>query len=135
MLQKWGWVQEMYAFAISVYLIGVRHVDLVLHLMAQPPWDARMELSANKPFYILHYTYGNDFTLDGKYTPGGWGEPLCVCLSFLHEVVARATHICVGRGACQSSGDEWLSVVQLNLSCLTDFFTRQHAAQTAASRA
>lgn len=71
-LQKWGWVQEMYAFAISVYLIGVRHVDLALHLMAQPPWDARMELSANKPFYILHYTYGNDFTLDGKYTPGGW---------------------------------------------------------------
>jgi hypothetical protein len=70
-LQKWGWVQEMYAFAISVYLIGVRHVDLALHLMAQPPWDARMELSANKPFYILHYTYGNDFTLEGKYTPGG----------------------------------------------------------------
>lgn len=50
---------------------GVRHVDLVLHLMAQPPWDARMELSANKPFYILHYTYGNDYTLDGKFTPGG----------------------------------------------------------------
>lgn len=48
----------------------MRHVDLVLHLMAQPPWDARMELSANKPFYILHYTYGNDFTLDGKSTPG-----------------------------------------------------------------
>jgi len=45
-------------------------VDLVLHLMAQPPWDARMELSANKPFYILHYTYGNDYTLDGKFTPG-----------------------------------------------------------------
>jgi hypothetical protein len=49
----------------------VRHVDLVLHLMAQPPWDARMELSANKPLYILHYTYGNDFTLEGKPTPGG----------------------------------------------------------------
>lgn len=49
---------------------GVRHVDLVLHLMAQPPWDARMDLSANKPFYILHYTYGNDYTLDGKFTPG-----------------------------------------------------------------
>lgn len=54
---------------------GVRHVDLVLHLMAQPPWDANMELSANKPFYILHYTYGQDFTLDGKMIaggPGGW---------------------------------------------------------------
>lgn len=77
----------MYAFAISVYLIGVRHVDLVLHLMAQPPWDARMELSANKPFYILHYTYGNDFTLDGKYTPGGWEcswqgvAPVAVCMT------------------------------------------------------
>jgi hypothetical protein len=58
------------ADAPAVIVAGVRHVDLVLHLMAQPPWDARMVLSANKPFYILHYTYGSDFTLDGKYTPG-----------------------------------------------------------------
>ncbi len=64
--------------ACDVAYAGVRHVDLVLHLMAQPPWDARMILSANKPFYILHYTYGNDFTLDGKYTPGAgiyWHGP------------------------------------------------------------
>lgn len=59
-------------FTLAVlWLAGVRHVDLVLHLMAQPPWDATMELSANKPFYILHYTYGQDFTLDGKMIAGG----------------------------------------------------------------
>eukprot|EP00878_Enallax_costatus_P018039 GHUV01018967.1.p1 GENE.GHUV01018967.1~~GHUV01018967.1.p1 ORF type:complete len:389 (+),score=99.42 GHUV01018967.1:186-1352(+) len=70
---KWGWVQEMYAFTISLYVIGVRHVDLVLHMMAQPPWDNRMTLGAGRPYYILHYTYGNDFTADGKYTPGKFG--------------------------------------------------------------
>lgn len=68
--QKWGWVQEMYAFTIALYVSGVRHVDLVLHLMAQPPWDNRMALGKGKPYYILHYTYGNDFTLDGKHVPG-----------------------------------------------------------------
>lgn len=70
-LQKWGWVQEMYAFTISLYVIGVRHVDLILHMMAQPPWDNRMTLGVGRPYYILHYTYGNDFTADGKHTPGG----------------------------------------------------------------
>eukprot|EP00775_Hariotina_reticulata_P010145 gene10145-10303_t len=60
---KWGWVQEMYAFTISLYIHGVRHVDLILH----------MELSRDKPYYILHYTYGNDYTLDGKHTPGKYG--------------------------------------------------------------
>jgi hypothetical protein len=46
-------------------------VPLPLQLMAQPPWDSKMELSRGKPYYILHYTYGNDYTLDGKHTPGG----------------------------------------------------------------
>jgi hypothetical protein len=56
--------------------------------MAQPPWDGRMELSAHKPFYILHYTYGNDFNLDGKFTPGGWVGG-CVAGCFPHAPLAR----------------------------------------------
>ena len=118
--QKWGWVQEMYAFTISLWRVGVKRVDLVLHLMAQPPWDSKLEvgagagrgaarggpgergtqaapgcagaarwragrcpptpalspanatpqLSKGKPYCILHYTYGNDFDLGGKFTPG-----------------------------------------------------------------
>lgn len=70
LLQKWGWVQEMYAFTVSLYVIGVRHVDLILHMMAQPPWDNRMSLGVGRPYYICHYTYGNDYSADGKHTPG-----------------------------------------------------------------
>jgi hypothetical protein len=68
--QKWGWVQEMYAFTISLFVIGVRHVDLILHMMAQPPWDTRMAMGPGRPYYILHYTYGNDYNAEGKHTPG-----------------------------------------------------------------
>lgn len=67
--EKWGWVQEMYAFTLSLYKAGIRHVDLHLKMMSQPPYDSKME-----PFYLLHYTYGMDYTLDGKFTPGKYGE-------------------------------------------------------------
>lgn len=60
----------MYAFTISLWRVGVKKVDLVLHLMAQPPWDSKMQLGKGKPYYILHYTYGNDFDLTGRFTPG-----------------------------------------------------------------
>uniref|UniRef100_A0A383W4V9 Apple domain-containing protein n=1 Tax=Tetradesmus obliquus TaxID=3088 RepID=A0A383W4V9_TETOB len=71
--EKWGWVQEMYAFTVSLFVIGVRHVDLILHMMAQPPWDSRMAMGPGRPYYILHYTYGNDYNAEGKHTPGKFG--------------------------------------------------------------
>jgi hypothetical protein len=43
-LQAWGWVQEMYGFTIAAWLGGIRHVDLYLHMMAQPPWDTEMQV-------------------------------------------------------------------------------------------
>jgi hypothetical protein len=70
---KWGWVQEMYAFAISLWKAGVRHVDLHLQLASQPPWDTGLEMKPGKPFYILHYTYGMDYDLEGTFTPGKYG--------------------------------------------------------------
>jgi hypothetical protein len=62
----------MYAFTLTLYAIGVRKVELALNLMAQPPWDNKMELSSGRPYYILHYTYGNDLDMTGKFTPGEW---------------------------------------------------------------
>lgn len=45
-------------------------------MMAQPPYDDKLA-----PFYILHYTYGMDYTLQGEFTPGerrDWGgSPMC----------------------------------------------------------
>lgn len=35
-------------------------------MMSQPPYDEKLA-----PFYILHYTYGMDYTLEGVFTPGG----------------------------------------------------------------
>lgn len=54
--------------------VGIRHVDLYLHMMSQPPWDTGMEMKPGLPFYILHYTYGMDYTLAGVFTPGKYGE-------------------------------------------------------------
>eukprot|EP00798_Chlamydomonas_sp_ICE-L_P030514 gene30514-35542_t len=57
----------MYGFAFALWMSGVTKVDLYLHLMSQPPWDTTMELAPGKPFYIIHYTYG-------EFTPGKIGE-------------------------------------------------------------
>ncbi|KAG1657279.1 hypothetical protein FOA52_005473 [Chlamydomonas sp. UWO 241] len=72
--KAWGWVQEMYGFAIGLFLGGVRHVDLYLNLMSQPPWDMNLDQSPGKPFYIIHYTYGMDYKLTGEFTPGKFGD-------------------------------------------------------------
>ena len=68
-VEAWGWVQEMYAFTMSMYLAGIKDCSLYPEWMAQPPWDSDF----NK-YYLLHYTYGMDYTLDGQFTPGKYGE-------------------------------------------------------------
>ncbi|KAK9823561.1 hypothetical protein WJX72_003781 [[Myrmecia] bisecta] len=67
--KAWGWVQEMYGFTISCYNAGIAPIDLHLDMMSQPPWDTTLE-----PFYLLHYTYGMDYTLQGEFTPGKYGD-------------------------------------------------------------
>ncbi|GAB4823622.1 hypothetical protein N2152v2_010668 [Parachlorella kessleri] len=77
--KEWGWVQEMYAFTLSCTKAGISKIDLhlyvsaqpgrVLLMMGQPPFDSKLDL-----YYILHYTYGNDFNMDGAFTPGKIGE-------------------------------------------------------------
>jgi hypothetical protein len=74
--------------------------------MAQPPWDATMELSANKPFYILHYTYGQDFTLDGKMIAGGLS---------IHSQAA----VSGGAGATAELRARWQSATSASLYCVT----------------
>uniref|UniRef100_A0A7R9V813 Hydroxyproline O-arabinosyltransferase-like domain-containing protein n=1 Tax=Chlamydomonas euryale TaxID=1486919 RepID=A0A7R9V813_9CHLO len=72
--KEWGWVQEMYGFCIGLWLGGIKHVDLYLHMMSQPPWDDKLMFSDGKPFHIIHYTYGMDFNLKGEFTPGKFGQ-------------------------------------------------------------
>lgn len=64
----------MYAFALAVYMTGIHNVTTVQNMMSQPPWDTELNITASKPFFILHYTYGMDYTLEGKFTPGKYGE-------------------------------------------------------------
>ncbi|KAM1807462.1 hypothetical protein ACFX11_030464 [Malus domestica] len=66
--KAFGWVLEMYAYAVASALHGVRHI---LHedFMLQPPWD----LKVGKRF-IIHYTYGCDYNLKGDLTYGKIGE-------------------------------------------------------------
>lgn len=72
--QEWGWVQEMYAFALAMYMSGLTNVTTPLNIMAQPPWDTDLNITDSRPYYILHYTYGMDYTLNGTFTPGKYGE-------------------------------------------------------------
>lgn len=65
--REWGWVQEMYAYSMASFLNNVSH-DLRIDLMVQPPWDRNIGGA-----YILHYTYGCDYTLEGVFTPGKIG--------------------------------------------------------------
>ncbi|XP_008227283.1 PREDICTED: uncharacterized protein LOC103326815 isoform X2 [Prunus mume] len=66
--KAFGWVLEMYAYAVASALHGVQHI-LRKDFMLQPPWD----LEVGKTF-IIHYTYGCDYNLKGELTYGKIGE-------------------------------------------------------------
>ncbi|XP_021772172.1 hydroxyproline O-arabinosyltransferase 3-like [Chenopodium quinoa] len=66
--RTFGWVQEMYAYAIASALHGVKHI-LHKNFMVQPPWDINLGKS-----YIIHFTYGCDYTMKGILTYGKIGE-------------------------------------------------------------
>ncbi|KAH9602796.1 hypothetical protein KSS87_023253 [Heliosperma pusillum] len=66
--KEFGWVLEMYAYAVASALHGVQHV-LRKDFMLQPPWDLT---TTDK--YILHYTYGCDYNMKGELTYGKIGE-------------------------------------------------------------
>ncbi|PWA86649.1 hypothetical protein CTI12_AA138540 [Artemisia annua] len=66
--KTFGWVLEMYAYAVASALHGVQHI-LRKDFMLQPPWD----LETGKRF-IIHYTYGCDYNMKGELTYGKIGE-------------------------------------------------------------
>jgi hypothetical protein len=57
----------MYGYATASAL-HVQHI-LVKDFMLQPPWDTEL---GDK--YIIHYTYGCDYNMQGKLTYGTIGE-------------------------------------------------------------
>eukprot|EP00798_Chlamydomonas_sp_ICE-L_P005860 gene5860-6151_t len=59
---------------MAAFIVGIKEVDLLPHLMAQPPYDTSYEERANKPFYIIHYTYGLDYNKSGTMLPDKIGE-------------------------------------------------------------
>ncbi|KAF7815648.1 hydroxyproline O-arabinosyltransferase 3-like isoform X1 [Senna tora] len=66
--KAFGWVLEMYAYAVASALHNVRHI-LRKDFMLQPPWD--LEIGEK---FIIHYTYGCDYNLKGELTYGKIGE-------------------------------------------------------------
>ncbi|KAL3609241.1 hypothetical protein D5086_000261 [Populus alba] len=66
--KAFGWVLEMYAYAVASALHDVQHI-LRKDFMVQPPWD----LATGKNF-IIHYTYGCDYNLKGELTYGKIGQ-------------------------------------------------------------
>jgi len=66
--KAFGWVLEMYAYAVASALHGVRH-SLRKDFMIQPPWDLKTDNT-----FIIHYTYGCDYSMKGQLTYGKIGE-------------------------------------------------------------
>ncbi|CAN1164892.1 Hydroxyproline O-arabinosyltransferase 1 [Linum perenne] len=66
--KAFGWVLEMYAYAVSSALHGVGNI-LYKDFMIQPPWDTEVGTK-----YIIHFTYGCDYDMKGKLTYGKIGE-------------------------------------------------------------
>ncbi|XP_018719886.2 hydroxyproline O-arabinosyltransferase PLENTY isoform X2 [Eucalyptus grandis] len=66
--KAFGWVLEMYGYAVASALHKVKHI-LRKDFMLQPPWD----LEVGKSF-IIHYTYGCDYSMKGELTYGKIGE-------------------------------------------------------------
>lgn len=66
--KTFGWVLEMYGYAVASALHGVHHI-LRKDFMVQPPWDLEVGNS-----FIIHYTYGCDYDMKGTLTYGKIGE-------------------------------------------------------------
>ncbi|XP_073136493.1 hydroxyproline O-arabinosyltransferase 1-like [Henckelia pumila] len=66
--KAFGWVLEMYAYAVASAFHGVGNI-LYKEFMIQPPWDTEIGKA-----YIIHYTYGCDYDLQGRLTYGKIGE-------------------------------------------------------------
>ncbi|KAJ8446855.1 hypothetical protein Cgig2_016165 [Carnegiea gigantea] len=61
-------ILRRYAYAVASALHGVKHT-LHKEFMVQPPWESKVGKS-----YIIHYTYGCDYTMKGELTYGKIGE-------------------------------------------------------------
>ncbi|XP_039120814.1 hydroxyproline O-arabinosyltransferase 1-like [Dioscorea cayenensis subsp. rotundata] len=66
--KAFGWVLEMYAYAVASALHGVGNI-LHKDFMIQPPFDVEV---GDK--YIIHFTYGCDYDLEGHLTYGKIGQ-------------------------------------------------------------
>ncbi|PIM98137.1 hypothetical protein CDL12_29385 [Handroanthus impetiginosus] len=64
-----GWVLEIMIFLTFMSFVAKQKYILRKDFMSQPPWDLE---TRNK--FILHYTYGCDYTLKGELTYGKIGE-------------------------------------------------------------
>ena len=70
--EAFGWVVEMWAYSIASAQVGVEY-DLIPEFMLQPPWDQSFKNANGKDAYLIHYTYGDDFDDNGRFTPGKVG--------------------------------------------------------------
>mmetsp|Transcript_33623 Transcript_33623/g.63237 ORF Transcript_33623/g.63237 Transcript_33623/m.63237 type:complete len:501 (+) Transcript_33623:122-1624(+) len=71
--KAFGWVLEMWAYAIAAAQMNIRH-ELHDEFMLQPPYDNQFySQKTKKPAMMIHYTYGNDYDMQGRFTPGRRG--------------------------------------------------------------
>ena len=65
-IEAFGWMREMFAFSLALVNgpDGANNVTLSDKLMTQPPHDRGLDDGSA----ILHFTYGQTFTAEGKVT-------------------------------------------------------------------
>jgi hypothetical protein len=73
--KAFGWILDMYAFSIASAQTEGGPIQYEIHreLMAQPPFDPWLTIE-NKDVYIVHLTYGMDYTAEGKMVYGKRGD-------------------------------------------------------------
>eukprot|EP00854_Cymbomonas_tetramitiformis_P028544 gene28544-35401_t len=59
-----GWVLEMWGYALGAASVGIRH-QLFSEFQCEPGTASRISPGYLKKYFIHHYTYGSEYTLNG----------------------------------------------------------------------
>ncbi|KAK3252117.1 hypothetical protein CYMTET_29069 [Cymbomonas tetramitiformis] len=68
-----GWVLEMWGYAIAAASVGIRH-KLIAEFQCEPGTASRLDAGYLQKYYIHHYTYGSEYTMNGANMMNTIGE-------------------------------------------------------------
>lgn len=70
--------RQWFPHTVQQQQVGPKRLSVWPHLLGLC-WQSQFRTrpcAELEPYYILHFTYGDDYTLEGEFTPGKVGLPL-----------------------------------------------------------